>query len=116
MAAPRSVIKADFMKEKLSWTCKCGGKRWEAFEDLSEHAEFRDRWWSQCKCGVTTCIEFLRSIYSMKMQERILEQQAQQSALLAKVLSMHSLGDDAPMKQDLSQSDSTALSEPSGSG
>jgi len=31
----------------------------------------------------------------MKMQERILEQQAQQAALLAKVLSMHSLGDDA---------------------
>jgi Tat protein secretion system quality control protein TatD with DNase activity len=43
-------------------------------------------------------MKFLRSIYSIKMQERILEQQAQQASLLAKVLSMHALGDDALMQ------------------
>jgi len=95
MAAPRRVIKADFKKEKLFWTCKCGKNQRCTFEWLSSHIDMDRGRWSLCKCGKKTCFNFLRSIYSMKMQERILEQQAQQAALLAKVLSMHSLGDDA---------------------
>jgi hypothetical protein len=95
MAAPGSVIEADFKGETLSWTCKCGEKWWHAFERLTCHRDFDEPYLVRCNCGVRTCIKFLRSIYSIKMQERILEQQAQQAALLAKVLSMHALGDDA---------------------
>lgn len=96
MAAPGSVIKADFKKEKLYWTCKCGEKLRYKFEWFSEYHQCGERYCG--KCDKRFSIEFFRSIYSIKMQERILEQQAQQAALLAKFLSMHALGDDALMQ------------------
>jgi predicted SprT family Zn-dependent metalloprotease len=70
----------DLKNQTISWTCQCGEAKRAKCSDLFRVQFGNDDYYLCRACSRKVTLTFLRSLYSLKMQERILERLEERSA------------------------------------
>jgi hypothetical protein len=74
MSIPCMVAQFDFEAQKIEWKCYCGKRHGVDFEVFTFMQTLDRKRSVICECGELVYYDFLRSVYSIKLQEQILQE------------------------------------------